>query len=211
MASHQSVPVEDIHKHAVLICKDPDHKKEEMKLFCVSCSTPICILCRDYGTHKGHETQLLTKAIAEIQSQLRSLCKEADKAAKAFESTSAELAKVIEETRMHSNTIYATLDEYEKSIINDVKKRIQILRGEVQKHTRDEENPLMKQRESLATAAVKARALSDETQHILDRHDSILPGSVGVLLEKFKQSQVEWTKLDTQVRTTIIFWKILEI
>lgn len=35
------------------------HKEEKLALYCFVCKEPVCYLCKEYGTHKGHNMELL--------------------------------------------------------------------------------------------------------------------------------------------------------
>eukprot|EP00475_Leptophrys_vorax_P036986 TRINITY_DN6323_c0_g1_i4.p1 TRINITY_DN6323_c0_g1~~TRINITY_DN6323_c0_g1_i4.p1 ORF type:complete len:497 (-),score=118.19 TRINITY_DN6323_c0_g1_i4:27-1517(-) len=77
LARHVVVPLKD----RVKLSKAPENARcgqhqERLVLFCLGCSELICLLCRDYGRHKGHQVDLVDHVAADYRKTLQENVKE---------------------------------------------------------------------------------------------------------------------------------------
>jgi hypothetical protein len=79
LASHVALPLAEYQRSlqaaaapaaaASSIPRCPEHD-EPLKLFCCTDKVPICLLCREFGAHKGHEVQLVETVVAGLRRDL---------------------------------------------------------------------------------------------------------------------------------------------
>ena len=44
-----------------------EHKKEKLALYCLVCKAAVCYMCKEYGSHKGHDVELLDPVFNKIK------------------------------------------------------------------------------------------------------------------------------------------------
>ncbi len=71
------------------------HNGRRLELFCKDCSAMICLLCREYGPHKGHGVDLAENTASALRSALHSQVNSLNEIANGAISTLSEVEKTI--------------------------------------------------------------------------------------------------------------------
>ena len=122
-----------LHKRAALsnqFCSS--HPGEKVELFCFECKTNLCILCKDYGSHKSHEVKPFDTAAPRLRDDIRAHCDSANRSlAKAEElreilgQTSIQLSEkslkiALEEINGNIDSLERALNERRDAILAQI-------------------------------------------------------------------------------------------
>lgn len=75
MKTHVAIPLVEKLNQVVLKCLDHD---EPLKLYCSEDNVMICLLCRKFGDHKTHETELIYTMVECLKKDTRGVLKESE-------------------------------------------------------------------------------------------------------------------------------------
>ncbi|XP_078000710.1 putative E3 ubiquitin-protein ligase MID2 [Glandiceps talaboti] len=124
-ATHRMVPATSSSTPGVITC--PKHEGEIMKMYCISCRTPICYLCDRFGGHQNHQVSEIKTVFHQekdfLDKESKTLSEKNDTLAD-FVTNLEDIIKKIEESgkemgRKVTNDfaeLHALVDEAEKRI-----------------------------------------------------------------------------------------------
>jgi tripartite motif-containing protein 45 len=153
--SHQIVPIEELGTSPALSLRSPsmcfEHPKEELKLFCNSCSKPICRDCT-LLEHKSHEFVFLSEVSSKEKEELEKLLAvvrtQIETLEKGLGSVKEAKKKVSQKTKLVSEDIGKCFDE----IRDNVEMRRKVLLYQIEAIQGQKMNSLQTQETALEKA-----------------------------------------------------------
>jgi len=85
---------------------------EPLKLFCIQCDKLICLLCRDYGTHKTHKIDLVTNFVTELRNNYFISIQQVREKQETIHKTIMQLENAPQDVQFESNICKAKVNEY---------------------------------------------------------------------------------------------------
>jgi hypothetical protein len=143
------------------------HVGTKAELFCFDCKNTVCILCRDYGLHKGHRIDTFVNAAPVLREELRSRVSKAEGVIDESERLKAHLADSIGALDSASSEAIENIEDAFAGIARLLHERRDVVLAQIDELGARKVSQLNGQAESL-------RALTSYSKSVTDAATSLI-------------------------------------
>lgn len=207
---HTTVTLDEIKQSGDMYFPRPQycsiHHKELLKLYCCTCSKPICGDCT-YVDHRPHEYVFLSDVQDELRKQLTESLTSLKQLVETATAKKEEADTLMEKHKFNMANIHTEIDKTISKLIVDMKKRQAELHKEVDVQANPEEKTLLAEVEEAELALVRLTDNISFTERLLQTaSDAEIATMTAQTVEQCKKLQVI-VKLKKQEKT-LMDWKV---
>jgi hypothetical protein len=148
--SHQKISVAEARREAR---KQAAHKcaehAENNSLYCLSCNILMCVLCRDYGSHKSHSVELVENVYENFKTVLEGKAARLEKLNVSMKQTVEKQAETIERLHESAQVTRKLVAIGVKTIQDAVERRGKVLQDEISELEAKSINEVIQRSEAL--------------------------------------------------------------
>lgn len=169
-SSHKRI---DISKKPIRSNKCHIHS-EPLKLFCEECQSSVCILCRDYGKHKGHDISLISDLFDRYQTDLQKNIEVTKTTVESIDNQLRDLNTYIENLKAQSTITGREIDTFFDDLVTACQLKRESLKVQTEQLISEELEYINIERERMLTLSAEGHTLVNELQSMLGLDLSIL-------------------------------------
>lgn len=153
----------------------PDHERQPQALFCTTDDTPICLLCANYGSHKGHSPRLVKEAAAESRATFRKQLGESEGLLASLATHRAAISQAVKLLRENGDAALGDIERAVEEVIAAIRARGEDLRKKAQELVEAGVRDAAERQERLAVCRAQVDAtIAEITQALKSRDDVTL-------------------------------------